>query len=107
MNAVDYLTEYASRLLGDLAAAGNLSAEFKHLGLVQLQGFLDPEKLSALGERLYETFQPFAERSEKPARILRFDSKDVLSSSYRFSRVDPSFPQIEEGKRRVLTERFV
>lgn len=106
MNASDYLTENALGLLNDPVDAGELRAEYGKLGVIQIPDFLLAEKAASLGERLYEIFHPFTARSEKLARVLHVDGKSILGSSFRFSRVDPNFPEIDERQRGVLMERF-
>lgn len=102
----DFLTDRALNLLRRPDTADELREQYETVGIVQLEDFARADRLADLGKRLYEGAAPLAERTVKDHEILQVARRSVVSSGYRFWRVDPNFAGSASEKRDALKVLF-
>lgn len=106
MTVTDFLSEQALRLLERPEDSVELRAEYESMGIIQVDGFADSEKIVELGERLYSRLSPLCRPATLPHQVINLNGTRHLTSGYQFSRIDPGFLPPASKERALYEKEF-
>lgn len=107
LKASELLSDKARGLLTTPSTAGEIRDEYLRMGVVQVDGFLRSQQALEFGELMCEKLSSLYQVSEYAHDFVKLrGGGKVLTSGYRFGRVDPTFGQKDVKRREAIEHVF-